>query len=71
MKKIANILVIVGALNWGIFGLFDINVVQLIFGEIWKLESIIYILVGISAVIVIVKGGLSGCCCGTCSSSKK
>jgi len=71
MKKIANILVIVGAFNWGIYGLFDINVVQLILGSIWELERIVYILVGVSAVIVIIKGGLSGCCCGKCSSTKK
>ena len=50
---IAVILVIIGALNWGLVGLFDVNLVTLIFGKIPILVKIIYILVGIAGLITI------------------
>ncbi|MGL4989711.1 MAG: DUF378 domain-containing protein [Sarcina sp.] len=40
------LLVIVGALNWGLIGLFGFNLVEAIFG-LGILSTIIYILVGI------------------------
>ena len=51
---IALILVIVGALNWGLVGLFAFNLVAAIFGEMTIASRIIYILVGIAAVYVII-----------------
>jgi len=48
--KIAYALVIVGALNWGLVGLFDFNLVSTIFGAWPWIEKLIYILVGLSAV---------------------
>ena len=51
VKGIALILVIVGALNWGLVGLFDFNLVSAIFGVDSVLTNLVYILVGISAVI--------------------
>jgi uncharacterized protein len=44
------ILVVVGALNWGLVGLFNFNLVNLIFGTIPWLERLVYILVGLSAI---------------------
>ena len=41
-------LVIIGALNWLLVGLFEFNLVDSIFGESSILSRIIYILVGIS-----------------------
>lgn len=49
--KIAFILVIVGALNWGLVGLANFNLVSMIFGE-GMLASIVYTLVGVSALVV-------------------
>jgi uncharacterized membrane protein YuzA (DUF378 family) len=46
---IVIVLMIIGGLNWGILGIFDVNVVASIFGE-GIISRIIYILVGISAV---------------------
>lgn len=46
-------LIIIGALNWGLVGLLKFNIVNAIFGPM-GLENIIYILVGASAVVVIV-----------------
>ena len=40
-------LVIIGALNWLLVGLFRFNLVDSIFGELSLLSRIIYILVGI------------------------
>lgn len=50
---IAIILVIVGGLNWGLVGLFDVDLVEMIFGSIEILQRIIYIVVGLAAVYLI------------------
>jgi len=47
---IAGILVVVGAINWGLVGAFDFNLVAAIFGPTSFLSRIIYVLVGISGV---------------------
>lgn len=47
---ITAILVIIGALNWGIIGIVDYNVVNAILGSISWLEKIIYILVGLAGI---------------------
>lgn len=51
---IAKILAIVGGLNWGLVGIgafakMNLNLVNLIFGSIPTLESIVYIVVGLAA----------------------
>jgi len=51
---IALVLLIIGGLNWGFIGLLGINLVELIFGIASPLARLIYILVGISAVYVVV-----------------
>jgi len=48
---IALILVVVGGLNWGLVGLLNLNLVTAIFGQ-GSLATIVYILVGLSAVYV-------------------
>ena len=49
----ALILVIVGALNWGLVGLFQFDLVAALFGgQSSPLSRIVYILVGLSGVIV-------------------
>ena len=53
VRKIALILTIIGALNWGLIGFFNFNLVSFLFGEASLLTQIIYMLVGISAVIAI------------------
>ncbi len=46
---VARILVVIGALNWGLVA-FDFNLVSLIFGGMPTLEMIIYILVGLAGI---------------------
>ncbi len=46
---IALILVIVGGLNWGLIGLFNFDLVEVIFGSVAWLQRLVYILVGLAA----------------------
>ena len=50
LQKICLFLTIIGAINWGLIGLFDFNLVTFIFGE-GTLTKIGYILVGIAGLI--------------------
>ena len=50
---ITLVLVIIGGLNWGLIGLFNLNLVSLIFGSVSWLMNLIYILVGLSALYMI------------------
>lgn len=50
---IALILVIVGGLNWGLYGLFGFDLVAAILGEFSMLSRIVYTLVGVSAAYTI------------------
>ncbi|MBM3204399.1 DUF378 domain-containing protein [Candidatus Uhrbacteria bacterium] len=47
---VAWILVIVGALNWGLVGVFQFNLVNWILHSVPVVERLVYILVGVSAV---------------------
>ena len=57
LQQIATVLVIVGALNWGLVGLFDFNVVSAIFGAATWLTNLIYILVGLSGIVMLMNWG--------------
>jgi uncharacterized protein len=56
---VANILVMVGALNWGLVGLGGFaganwNVVNMVLGTMPEVEWLVYVLVGLSAVWMLV-----------------
>ena len=51
LQKIALVFTIIGALNWGLIGLFDFNLVTTLFGVHSMLTSLVYILVGIAGII--------------------
>lgn len=53
IDKIALVLVIIGAIVWGIIGIFNFNIVDALFGTGSIISRIIYILVGISGLWVI------------------
>jgi len=54
VKKIALVLVIIGAINWLLVGAFEFDLVATIFGGTTAmLARIVYILVGISGLISI------------------
>ena len=48
VDKIALILIIIGAINWGLIGIFNFNLVDAIFGTMSVISRIIYGLVGVS-----------------------
>ena len=48
IDTIALVLIIIGAINWGLIGLFKFNLVDTIFGTMTLFSRIIYTLVGIS-----------------------
>lgn len=69
--KICWLLVVIGALNWGLVGIFDWNLVTAIFGSVSWLERLIYILVGIGGLCLLIscpgkecKNGKGGGCGG-------
>ena len=54
MKILYNIvlaLVIIGAINWLLIGVFNFNLVAILFGDMSTISRIIYSLVGISGII--------------------
>ena len=48
VDKIALVLIIIGAINWGLIGIFNFNLVDSIFGTMSIISRIIYALVGVS-----------------------
>ena len=48
IDKIALVLIIIGAINWGLIGFFQFNLVATLFGDMTALSRIVYALVGIS-----------------------
>lgn len=71
LHKITWVLVVVGAVNWGLVGLgwlvngSDWNVVHMLLGQWVTVESIVYLLVGVSGVMTVF-----GCHCKACKAAK-
>ena len=51
LQKVALVITIIGAVNWGLIGIFDFNLVDAIFGVGSALSRLIYALVGITGLI--------------------
>lgn len=51
LGAISLILLIIGGLNWGLVGLADFDLVAAIFGEGSLLSRIVYIIVGLAAIV--------------------
>ncbi|MBI3980618.1 DUF378 domain-containing protein [Candidatus Microgenomates bacterium] len=54
LHMVSFLLVVVGALNWGLVGLFGFNLVNAVVGSVPLLEQLVYVLVGASAVFHLV-----------------
>ncbi len=48
LDYIALVLVVIGAINWGLIGFFEFDLVRAIFGDMTWVSRIIYALVGIA-----------------------
>lgn len=53
LGQISHILVIIGALNWGSVGAFGVDVVARIFGPGSAGAKVVYILIGLAAIVLI------------------
>lgn len=53
LRTIAYVLVLIGAINWGLVGLMDIDLVAMLFGEMTVMSRIVYSIVGISGIILL------------------
>lgn len=51
LQKTCLVITIIGALNWGLIGLLDFNLVDTLFGVGSMLSRIVYTLVGICGII--------------------
>lgn len=54
LLKIAFILVIIGALNWGLVGFFKYDLIGAVFGERSAVSRVIYALVGIAGIVMLI-----------------
>jgi len=53
VHMVAFVLVVVGALNWGAMGLLGTNVLSGLLGAMPGLEKLVYVLVGVSGVVLL------------------
>ena len=51
LYRIALVIVIIGAINWGMIGIYNINLVSLLFGEDTFLTNFVYALVVICGLV--------------------
>ncbi|EKD63767.1 MAG: hypothetical protein ACD_51C00204G0003 [uncultured bacterium] len=70
VHKVTAVLVLIGALNWGLVGAFQVNLVELLLSNWPAVVKAVYILVGLSALAMPLtmfckKCKDGGCCCKT------
>jgi len=70
LHVIAFILLVIGGLNWGLTA-FGINVVEMVLGSWPVVVQVVYVLVGLSAIYILLthKRGCTACGCETKSMS--
>ena len=51
LYKVCLTLIIIGAINWGMIGVFGVNLGELLFGKESFLTNFVYALVGISGLV--------------------
>lgn len=54
INKLAYLLVIIGALNWGLVGMGEFDLVAFLLGQLSALSRIVYSLVGLSGIWLII-----------------
>lgn len=61
LHKVAAALVWIGALNWGLVGAFNFNLVNSVLGGMPTVERVVYALVGLSALAMLACVKCKGC----------
>lgn len=69
MWIVTFVLAIVGALNWGLIGAFDFNLVETLLVSFPNAQKVVYILVGISAIFQVAAIIKCRCCSKSCNTS--
>ena len=67
LHVITFILLVVGGLNWGLVGALDFNLVEKLLGAWPSVEKLVYVLVGLSAIVELVTHKK---CCTACGSKE-
>ncbi|MBI4130080.1 DUF378 domain-containing protein [Candidatus Roizmanbacteria bacterium] len=68
LHMVAFLLAMIGALNWGLVGLLNFNLVEMLLGSMPVLMKLVYILVGAGAVYILATHQTD---CKYCSSAGK
>jgi len=68
LRFVAMLLVVVGALNWGLVGFFQFDLVNYLLGSYAPADTVVYDIVGVAGVYVILCAIF--CCCGCCKGCK-
>ncbi len=53
LDYVALILIVIGALNWGLIGLLQFDLVRVLFGDMSILSRIVYVLVGVAGIYAV------------------
>ena len=53
MHRVSFLLVVICAINWGLIGLFEFNLVGLILSAVPAIERIVYVLIGLAGVYLL------------------
>jgi uncharacterized membrane protein YuzA (DUF378 family) len=54
LEWLALIIVVIGAINWGLFGLFTFDIVFYLFGSMMWLVKTIYVVVGLAGIVLLI-----------------
>lgn len=60
VKMLSSILLVIGGLNWGLYGILHIDLVNVLFGGLGIIATVVYGLIGLSAILFILEGKLFG-----------
>jgi uncharacterized membrane protein YuzA (DUF378 family) len=61
IRLFAQFFVLVGALNWGTYGVFGVDIIQVLFGQGTQIATFFYATIGLSGLfIIMMKAALRG-----------
>ncbi len=61
--KVVGLLVAIGAINWGLYGVFGIDLVARLLGEMTTGSKVVYGLIGVAGVLKLVSCFIKCCPC--------
>ena len=55
LVKASPVVASIGAINWGLVGLFDMNLVEKLLGTMPMAVKVVYVVVGVAGLVTVVK----------------